>query len=271
MKITFIGGGNMAQALIGGLLRQGFVPADLQVVELLPALRQKLGETCGVVCLEEVGAAALETDLLVLAVKPQQMREALSPLAGRLQHQIVVSIAAGLTLETLSRWLGGYRRLVRAMPNTPALIGAGMAGLCALPDVTLNERLAAEQVLAAAGATLWVEEEAMMDAVTAISGSGPAYLFLFVEALEQAALELGFAPEAARQLALATTLGSARLAADAPDSPAVLREKVTSKGGTTAAALAVMAKKEVAAGLIAGAKAAALRSRELAQQLGDAA
>jgi len=143
MKITFLGGGNMAQALIGGLIKQGFAPADIQVVELLPEQRQKLADSYGVTCLAEAGAQALACELLVLAVKPQQMREALAPMSGRLQHQIVVSIAAGLTLDTLSRWLGGYRRIVRAMPNTPALIGAGVAGLCALPDVALNERLAA--------------------------------------------------------------------------------------------------------------------------------
>lgn len=270
MKITFLGGGNMAQALIGGLIKQGFAPADIQVVELLPEQRQKLADSYGVTCLAEAGAQALACELLVLAVKPQQMREALAPMSGRLQHQIVVSIAAGLTLDTLSRWLGGYRRIVRAMPNTPALIGAGVAGLCALPDVALNERLAAERVLQAAGTTLWVEDEAMMDAVTAISGSGPAYLFLFIEALEQAALELGFSAEQARLLALETTLGSARLAAGSLDPASVLRQRVTSKGGTTEAALKVMLEQGVVTGIVAGTKAAEARGRELAQQLGAA-
>ncbi len=270
MKITFLGGGNMAQALIGGLIKQSFAPADIQVVELLPEQRQKLADSYGVTCLAEAGAQALACELLVLAVKPQQMREALAPMSGRLQHQIVVSIAAGLTLDTLSRWLGGYRRIVRAMPNTPALIGAGVAGLCALPDVALNERLAAERVLQAAGTTLWVEDESMMDAVTAISGSGPAYLFLFIEALEQGALELGFSAEQARLLALETTLGSARLAAGSPDPASVLRQRVTSKGGTTEAALKVMLEQGVVTGIVAGTKAAEARGRELAQQLGAA-
>jgi pyrroline-5-carboxylate reductase len=268
MKITFIGGGNMASALIGGLIRQGFTPADIQVVEPLPEQRRKLTDHYGVAVFPEAGAAALESELLVLAVKPQQMREAIKPLCGHLQRQIVVSIAAGLTLETLSVWLGGHRAIVRAMPNTPALIGAGISGLAALPEVTLNERLAAERVLQAAGKTLWVKDEAMMDAVTAISGSGPAYLFLFIETLEQAAIELGFSPEEARQLALETTLGAARLAADSNDPPAVLRERVTSQGGTTAAALEVMAEKGVAAGIIAATKAAAARGGELARQWG---
>ncbi|MDR1647727.1 MAG: pyrroline-5-carboxylate reductase [Zoogloeaceae bacterium] len=267
MKITFIGGGNMATALIGGLLNKGFAPQDVAVVEPLPEKRQALAAQFGVAALAEV-EKGLESDVIVLAVKPQQMKEALTPLAGRLTRQIVLSIAAGLPLETLSRWLSGYRRLVRAMPNTPALIGAGMAGLYALPEVALNERMAAERILGAAGETLWLENEAMLDAVTAISGSGPAYLFLFVEALQQAATELGFTPEAARQLALATTLGAARLAADSDVPVSLLRERVTSKGGTTAAALAVMAETGVAAGIVAGAKAARARGEELAQQFG---
>jgi pyrroline-5-carboxylate reductase len=267
MKITFIGGGNMATALIGGLLNGGFAPQDVAVLEPQPEKRQALAARFGVTVLAEA-EKGLESDLLVLAVKPQQMKDALTPLAGRLTCQIVLSIAAGLPLETLSRWLSGYRRLVRAMPNTPALIGAGMAGLYALPEVTLNERMAAERILGAVGETLWLEDEAMLDAVTAISGSGPAYLFLFIEALQQAATELGFTPEAARQLALATTLGSARLAADSDIPVSQLRERVTSRGGTTAAALAVMAETGVVAGIVAGAKAARARGEELARQLG---
>jgi pyrroline-5-carboxylate reductase len=270
MKITFLGGGNMASALVAGLVGQDFPPADILVIERLPELRRRLSENYGIECAAEVGPAALAADLLVLAVKPQQMQAALAPFVGRLKHSIVLSIAAGLTLEVLSRWLGGYRRIIRAMPNTPAQIGAGMSGLCALPEVTLNERLAAERVLGSAGETLWVEDEAMMDALTAVSGSGPAYLFLFIEALEAAAAELGFAPEAARQLAVSTTLGAARLAAGAEEPVGVLRQRVTSKGGTTEAALAVMQEKGVAAGIVAGVKAAAARSRELARQLGEA-
>ncbi|MDR1889868.1 MAG: pyrroline-5-carboxylate reductase [Zoogloeaceae bacterium] len=270
MKITFLGGGNMASALIGGLVDKGFAAADILVIECLPEQRAKLTEKFGVACLAETDETALTATILVLAVKPQQMREALAPFAGKLTHQIVLSIAAGLTLEILSGWLSGYRRIVRAMPNTPALIGAGMAGLCALPEVVPNERMLAERVLQAAGEILWVEDETRMDAVTAISGSGPAYLFLFIEALQQAALDLGFTPEAAHRLAVGTTLGSAQLAAASDESPAVLRERVTSKGGTTAAALQVMAEKGVAAGIVAGAKAAKARSEEMARQLSNA-
>ena len=263
-KITFIGGGNMAFALIGGLCQQA--KDEITVIELLPEQREKLARL-GVRVLSEPDREAIAADIIILAVKPQQMREAIAPLAGKLERQLVISIAAGLTLATLSGWLNGFRRLVRAMPNTPALIGKGMTGLYALPEVNEEERDAAEKVLAAVGEALWVEDEGKMDAITAISGSGPAYLFLFIESLEAAAGELGFSPEDARKLALATTLGAAELAASSMDSPALLREKVTSKGGTTAAALAVMTEKKVSAGIIAGALAARERSREMAQQL----
>lgn len=258
----------MASALIGGILKEGFASGGLRVVEPLPEKRRHLSETFGVVCVPDMDSSAWDSDLVVLAVKPQQTREALMPLTGRLTHQIVLSIAAGLTLETLSHWLGGYRRVIRAMPNTPALIGAGMTGLCALPDVSLNERLLAERLLGAVGATLWIEDEAMMDAVTAVSGSGPAYLFLFIEALQQAAEALGFEAETARRLAIETTLGAARLAASSDDPVATLRERVTSKGGTTAAALEVMEQRDVVGGILAGVKAAETRSGALARQLG---
>lgn len=269
MKITFLGGGNMAVALIGGLIRQDFSPANINVVELQQEQREKLASTYGIHCFAQADASALAADVILLAVKPQQMQQALAPFKGQLQQQTVVSIAAGLPLETLSNWLGGYRQIVRTMPNTPALIGAGITGMCALPEVTPSGRRAAEQVLQAAGTTLWVEDEAKMDAITAISGSGPAYLFLFIEALQQAGVELGFSQEQARQLALETTLGAARLAAGSTEAVEVLRQRVTSKGGTTEAALNVMAEKGVLAGIVAGAKAAEVRGQELARMLGD--
>ncbi|MDR0735245.1 MAG: pyrroline-5-carboxylate reductase [Zoogloeaceae bacterium] len=266
MNIRFIGGGNMAFALIGGLLGKGFAAADIGVVEPLLRQRQALAEKFGVDCLAEANAATLDADLLVLAVKPQQMQAVLQPFAGRLRRPVVLSIAAGMTLETLSAWLLGYRRIVRAMPNTPALIGAGMSGFIALPEVTEDERRMAEGVLLAVGETLWVEDERQMDAITAISGSGPAYFFLFIEALETAAQSLGLPPDAARKLAINTGFGAASLAKSSPESPAVLRARVASKGGTTAAALAVMEEMGVAAGIIAGARAASARSAELARQ-----
>lgn len=268
MKITFLGGGNMANALIGGLLDKGFAAADIAVVELGAEGRARLEAAYGVRCLAEIDAAALACDVLVLAVKPQQMRAACAPLAAHLDRQLVVSIAAGLRLADLSRWLGGYRKLVRTMPNTPALIGAGVTGLCALDAVSAAERAAAEHVLQAVGSTLWIDDEARMDAVTAVSGSGPAYVFLFIEALQQVALDLGFTPEQARQMAIGTTLGAAQLAARSEEPASVLRERVTSKGGTTEAALRAMAERGVKEGLIAGVHAAVARGRELGDQLG---
>lgn len=269
MKITFLGGGNMAEALIGGLRGQGFAASDITVVELDAGRRAQLTATHGVVCHEALGAPAADCDLLVLAVKPQQMRSALAPLAPLLDRQIVLSIAAGLRVADLSRWLGGYRKLVRAMPNTPALIGAGITGLYATPEVDAAGRAAADRVLATAGATVWLDDEARMDAVTAVSGSGPAYVFLFIEALQQAARELGFDEADARQLAIETTLGAARLAARAPEPASVLRERVTSKGGTTEAALREMSARGVLDGIVAGVHAAAARGRELGEQLGQ--
>ncbi len=268
MKITFLGGGNMANALIGGMLDQGFAALDLRVVELNPDNRENLRRSYGVACHAELEPAACAADLIVLAVKPQQMKEAIAPLRRHLREQLIVSIAAGLRLETLSRWLGGYRRLVRSMPNTPALIGAGVSGLYALPEVDEVGRLAAERVLKSVGSTLWVNEEGAMDGVTAISGSGPAYLFLFIEALQEAALEQGFSPEDAARLAVETTLGAARLAAQSEASAATLRERVTSKGGTTEAALRVLADAGFKGAIAAGARAAAARGRELGDLLG---
>jgi pyrroline-5-carboxylate reductase len=268
MKITFLGGGNMANALIGGMLQNGFAAADITVIEPGGAARDKLAETYAVNCLETTEMLGSPGELLVLAVKPQQMKEAAAPLTGKLGNAVVVSIAAGLDLATLSRFLGGHRKVVRCMPNTPALIGAGITGLCALPQVTPEERDAADRILKAVGSTVWIADEDKMDGVTALSGSGPAYVFLFIEALQQAAAELGFTPEQGRQLAIETVQGAAALAAQSSDPASLLRERVTSKGGTTEAALQVMAEKGVKEGIIAGVKAAEARGRELGKLLG---
>jgi pyrroline-5-carboxylate reductase len=272
MKITFLGGGNMAIALIGGLKKHGFSAAGIQVVEPVEAARERLTEAFGVRCAPAVDAAALNCEVLVLAVKPQQMREALAPIAGRLKDQLVVSIAAGLRMADIGRWLGGgpgpYRRLVRTMPNTPALIGAGVTGLCADESVDHEGRATAEKILAAVGRTVWIEDEAQMDAVTAVSGSGPAYVFYFIEALEASARKLGFADEAARLLAIETFLGAARLAESSRDSVALLRERVTSKGGTTEAALRSFEADGIRAAIERGVLAAQARGRELCDLLG---
>ncbi len=268
MKITFLGGGNMANALIGGLLGKGFAAADIAVIELGAEARERLTATYGVRTHASPDATAMACDVVVLAVKPQQMKAAAAPMLPHLGKQLIVSIAAGLRMEDLSRWLGGHRQLVRTMPNTPALIGAGVTGLCALPEVDAAGRQRAEQVLQAVGSTVWIDDETRMDAVTAVSGSGPAYVFLFIEALQKAGESLGFTPEQARQLAIETTLGAAQLAAQSPEPASVLRERVTSKGGTTEAALKKMNECGVLDGIVAGVCAADARGRELGEQLG---
>ena len=268
MKITFLGGGNMAIALVGGLIQRGFAPHDLSVIEILPEARERLSAQFAINVFGEASAEALTCDVLVLAVKPQQMRAALASLPTGNSKPLIVSIAAGLLVDDLARWMGGYRRIVRAMPNTPALIGAGMAGLYADPSVTPEDRQHAKAILGAVGATVWVDNEGLIDSVTAISGSGPAYVFLFLEAMQEAGRELGLSAEAAHQLAIQTVLGAGQLAQQSDESVEVLRQRVTSKGGTTAAALDKMATTGVKTGLIAGMHAAAERSRELGIELG---
>ena len=268
MNIVFLGGGNMANALIGGMLRQGFAAADSHVVDPGIEARGRLAAAYAVNCHEGAETAPAAPDILVLAVKPQQMKEAVTPLIGKLGNAVVVSIAAGLEMAALSRWLGGHRRIVRSMPNTPALVGAGITGLCALPEVGPEGCAAAERVLRAVGDTVWIDDESRMDAVTAISGSGPAYVFLFIEALQAAATELGLSAEQGRQLAIDTVRGAAALAAASDEPAAVLRERVTSKGGTTEAALRVMADNGVKEGIVAGCLAAEARGRELGRILG---
>ena len=268
MKISFLGGGNMAIALVGGLIQRGFAPQDLTVIEILPEARQRLAAQFPIRVFADASAEALACDVLLLAVKPQQMRDALTALPTGGKKPLVISIAAGLRVDDLARWMKGDRRIVRAMPNTPALIGNGMTGLYADPSVTAEDRLRAEQILGAVGETVWVEREDLIDSVTAISGSGPAYVFLFLEAMQEAGRALGLPPEASHQLAIQTVLGAGQLARQSSDPVDVLRQRVTSKGGTTAAALDKMADLGVKAGLVAGIQAAADRSRELGDELG---
>jgi len=268
MKITFLGGGNMATALIGGLLNNGFPANEIAVIEINEENRANLERSFSIRAHAKADAAALSCDALLLAVKPQHMREACIPLQPFIDQQLVISVAAGLRLNDLSRWLGGHDRLIRAMPNTPALIGAGVTGLYALPGVSEAERLGAERIMHAVGSTVWVNEESQIDALTAISGSGPAYVFYFIESLYQAATELGFTPKQARQLSIETVLGAARLAALSEEPASVLRERVTSKGGTTEAALRAMAEHGLKEAIIAGTKAANARGGELADLLG---
>lgn len=268
MTTLFIGGGNMASAMIGGMIGRGISGGDLHVVELREDARRDLEQRYGVRTHAAPDATAAACATIVIAVKPQQMREVATGLAPWLKGQLVVSIAAGIRLADLSRWLGGHANLVRVMPNTPALIGAGISGLFALPQVDADGKAAAEAILQTVGSTFWVDDEARMDAVTAITGSGPAYVFLFIEALQAGAVAMGFDAETARRLAIDTVLGAARLAESSGEPPELLRAKVTSKGGTTEAALAVMAGRGVRDGIVAGMQAAEARGRELGEQLG---
>jgi pyrroline-5-carboxylate reductase len=266
MRITFIGGGNMADALVGGLLRKGFAEAELRVVELLPEARRRIEDKYGIACFDRAQGAIRDGDVVVLAVKPQQMREAVKSLGISPNSHLVISIAAGMRLVTISRWSGGTRRLVRAMPNTPALIGEGVTGLYPM-EVTAQDRNDAETILGAVGETVWIEREAQMDAVTAVSGSGPAYVFYFIEAVEEAARDLGLPSAVARRLALQTFTGAAKLAAGSSDPVSALRERVTSKGGTTERALASLAKDRVKEAIVRAIRAASERGRELGDEL----
>jgi pyrroline-5-carboxylate reductase len=272
MRIAFIGGGNMATALIGGMIADGRQAADFVVVEPSLAQREKLGGRFpGVGLHAQPSAGALTgVTLVVLAVKPQQMREACTALAAAIGGvRAVLSIAAGTRIADISRWLGGYDRILRAMPNTPALIGAGITGVFAPPSVDAVGRDAADIVLAAAGEIVWCDDEAMLDGVTGVSGSGPAYVFYLLEGLEQAARELGFAPADARRLAYTTFEGAVRLAQSSELDPATLRAQVTSKGGTTERGVAVLEQAAVKDALVRAAKAAAERAREMGDVFGS--
>jgi len=263
--IAFIGGGNMARSLIAGLVGAGMAATAIEVVEPQAAARQSLQQEQGVRVAESVATATLGAPVVVLAVKPQVMSAACAELAPRLAPgTLVLSIAAGITTATLRGWLGAQAVLVRAMPNTPALLGAGMTGLYAGTDVEAAHRQSAQAVLAGTGQTRWIDDEALMDAVTAVSGSGPAYVFAFAEAMEDAARAQGLADDAARQMVVQTILGAARMLAESGQSAGALRKAVTSPNGTTQAALEALAAggfHELVGSAVA---AAARRGRELA-------
>lgn len=237
--IAFVGGGNMARSLVGGLVARGTPAAHIRVAEPVEALRSALFREFGVPVFADNAEAAAGASTWVLAVKPQVLRtvcEALAPLA-KAQRPLVVSIAAGITTAQLARWLGGDVATVRAMPNTPALLGAGVTGLYANAGVDARGRASADMLLSAAGRTVWIEDEASMDAVTALSGSGPAYVFLLAEAMQAAGEAEGLPADAARTLALQTILGAARMLTEGDEPAAELRRRVTSPGGTTQAAI----------------------------------
>jgi len=271
MNITFIGGGNMATAIIGGLIAGGANAREFRVVEPQRPQQDKLaGLIPGIGIFGEASAGAVDgADIVVLAVKPQQMREAAKALAGHVADvPVVISIAAGVRLANLSRWMGGYARLVRAMPNTPALIREGISGAFALPEAGARGRKLAERVLEGVGKVLWLVREDLLDAVTGVSGSGPAYVFYFLEGLELAAQDLGFTKSEARTLAYSTFAGTIKLASGSELEPAILRAQVTSKGGTTERAIGLLEADAVKSRFVAAVKAAAARARELGDALG---
>lgn len=268
MQITFIGGGNMAAALISGIVRQAGSGAHIHVVDRNPEALARLAQQYGVRTATAIDAQVADSEVVVLAVKPQQMRDVAAELAPHLARQLVLSIAAGICSRDLSRWLNGYGAIVRTMPNTPALIGMGVTGLAAQPGVSQAQRLQADAVMRAVGKTVWLDDEAQIDAVTAVSGSGPAYVFFFLEAMQEAASQMGLTAEQGRELALATFTGAAQLAAQSDEPVEVLRQRVTSKGGTTYAAITSMEAAGVKDAIVEAMKAAAARGRELGEELG---
>jgi pyrroline-5-carboxylate reductase len=270
LKIGFIGGGNMATALIGGLAGKLTAGANIHVVDLNADALHKLQQQFGVSTAQQIDAALAASDVIVLAVKPQQMKEVVKQLQPYVSAQLVLSIAAGIRAVDLSRWMNGHSAIVRTMPNTPALIGKGITGMVAMSGVSSAQRDAADAIMRAVGATVWLDDEALIDPVTAVSGSGPAYVFYFIEAMQQAAQEMGLSAEQGTQLAIATFVGASQLAAQSSEPVSLLRERVTSKGGTTYAALTSMEASDVKGAIVKALKAAAARGKELGEESGRA-
>lgn len=268
--ITFIGGGNMASSLIGGLLANDYPAGQICAAEPDQNRLQQLQQQYGIQTNTDNSAAAARADVLVLAVKPQILQMVCRDIAHSVQHKkpLVISVAAGIRSTDIERWLGGNCALVRCMPNTPALLQAGATGMFANSHVDKQQKQLAEDILRAAGITMWVEREALLDAVTAVSGSGPAYFFLLMECMQKAGEQLGLDSETARQLTLQTALGAARMATSGTDDPATLRSKVTSKGGTTEAAINSFQQSGIENMVAQALSAARDRATELADLLG---
>ncbi|MGF1642894.1 MAG: pyrroline-5-carboxylate reductase [Thiotrichales bacterium] len=271
LRLGFIGGGNMSRSLVGGLLTNAWPASTLHIADPDPAQRDRVQALNPALHVHPDGQQiAANVDVVVLAVKPQVLQQVARSIRGGVQthRPLIVSIAAGVRSADIERWLGGDLPIVRCMPNTPALVMSGATGLFANPSVSHEQREIAERLMRSVGITIWVSEERQLDAVTALSGSGPAYVFLVLEALQHGAEGLGLTPEAARLLALQTVAGAAKLALESNETPAELRERVTSKGGTTERALAEFNAGDLV-GLFARAMhAAAARADELAEQLG---
>ena len=266
-RIAFIGGGNMASAIIGGLLGQGFAPSQIDVVEPLAPAQEKLRNSFGVTAQAQAGSFLNAVDLVVWAVKPQAFRQAAQQVQSYTQEALHLSVAAGIPSDSIAHWLG-TERVVRAMPNTPALIGKGISALFAREAASLEDKAWIGQIMAGTGELLWLDAEEKLDVVTALSGSGPAYLFYFMEAMTTAGVEMGLTREQAHQLTIATFVGAGALAQASPDSPKVLRQRVTSKGGTTEAAIASMEDDDLQAQLINAIYAARQRAKELGDEFG---
>ncbi|MEQ1879348.1 MAG: pyrroline-5-carboxylate reductase [Burkholderiales bacterium] len=269
MRILFVGGGHMASALIGGMVKQGVRASEMRVVEISGPARARLQEQYGVRLTDSIGDAEIDEDVVLIAVKPQQAQLVAADLRSKLQGQLVISIAAGIRTRDFSSWLGGHERIVRVMPNTPALVGSGISALFAGKQIGRADREVARQILAAVGKVLWLENEDQMDIVTAVSGSGPAYVFYFMEALQQAAESSGLNAEQARELVIETFLGAAKLAASGDEPTALLRQRVTSKGGTTEQALKVLEAHGTKQNIVDAVRAAEQKSRELGDELGS--
>lgn len=270
-RISFIGGGNMAASLIGGLIADGWDTDLIHIAEPDDKRRAELRSRFPVHTGRDNAEAVRQADVVVLAVKPQIMRDAARDISAAVleQQPLIISIAAGIRLHDLARWLGNYARLVRCMPNTPALVQSGATGLYADPSVSEAHRNLAESILRAVGLTLWLDQEDQLDAVTALSGSGPAYIFYVMEAMEKSAIELGLSPEHARLLTLQTTFGAAKMALESREGPGELRRRVTSPGGTTERAIARLEQAQLHMIFQQAMQDACTRAAELAQQLGS--
>ncbi len=266
-SVVFVGGGNMAGALMGGLVRSGWAPGAISVIEPEPSRRAALEASFGVRALGAADRTLGDVDCVVWAVKPQLFQAAAAPCAAHIAGALQLSVMAGIRSDAIVRATGS-ERVVRAMPNTPALIGKGISGLYARPAVSPDECVELERLLAPTGETLWVEREEQLDAVTALSGSGPAYVFYVLEALIDAGVELGLSSTQSRQLALATLAGATALARDADEPPEVLRQRVTSKGGTTHAAITALDADGVKAAFLRALTAAKRRAAELGDEFG---
>lgn len=270
-KIGFVGAGNMAQAIMGGLIKNGTPASSIFISEPNSELAATLSENLGLTVVNSSAALFTHCDVIVLAIKPQVMRKVLTDLRGITlrENAFIVSVAAGLPISLMQDWLAEASPIIRVMPNTPALVGAGVSGLFASEQVSEAQKQVGESVLRAVGSVVWVDQEHLIDSITAISGSGPAYFFYFIEALEQAALQNGLNAEQAKLLSLETAFGAAKLALESDVSAATLRQRVTSPGGTTQAALEVLKANDLLGSVDAAVTAAVLRAKALGEQAAE--